>query len=171
MHFTVSEWFPPFFLYLYYNSEAWDLYTEHDFKTWDSSPIEKVQQQFCKRYLETNNKASYLAYRAEIGRFPLIININEHILNYILYLKNKDDESLLKQMFLTSVDLNSVGKRSVYSNLTNIVDFYNLNNFNLNTLDENKINHYNNLMKQKDISYWKNAVQYFNKLEFYNIFQ
>ena len=52
----------------------------------------------------------------------------------------------------------------------NKVDFYNLNNFNLDTLDENKINHYNNLMKQKNVSYCKNAVIHSKKLEFYNIF-
>ena len=60
------------------NDEAWGLYTKQDFKTWYSSPIEKVLLQFCKCYLETNNKASNLAStgRAELGRFPLIININ-----------------------------------------------------------------------------------------------
>ena len=53
----------------------------------------------------------------------------------------------------------------------NIVDLYNLNNFNLDTLDENKINHYNHLMKHKYISYCKNAVIHSKKLEFYNIFE
>ena len=77
---------------LIYNSEARGLYAKQNFKTWDSSPKEKVQLHFCKRYLETNNKASNLACRAELGLFPLIINIDKHILNYILYLKNKHDE-------------------------------------------------------------------------------
>ena len=35
---------------LTYTSEAWGLYTKQDFKTWDSTPIEKVQLQFWKRY-------------------------------------------------------------------------------------------------------------------------
>ena len=70
---------------LTYANEAWGLYIKQDFKTWDSSPTENVQLQFCKRYLETNNKASNLACRAELGRFPLIININKHIFNYILF--------------------------------------------------------------------------------------
>ena len=51
----------------------------------------------------------------------------------IFCLKNKDDESLLKQIFLMSVDIHSAGKRRFYSNLTNIVDFYSLNNLDLNT--------------------------------------
>ena len=34
------------------------MYTKQDFKTGDRSPIEKRQLQFCKRYLEVNNKAT-----------------------------------------------------------------------------------------------------------------
>ena len=90
---------------LTYNSEAWGLYTKQDFKTWDRSSIEKVQLQFCKRYLEINNKTSNLACRAELGRFPLILTINQKILNYILYLKSKNDYSIMKKKFLISLDL------------------------------------------------------------------
>ena len=43
---------------LTYNSENWGVYAKPDFKTWDGSQIEKSHLQFCKRYLEVNNKAS-----------------------------------------------------------------------------------------------------------------
>ena len=46
---------------LTYNSEIWGVYTKPDFKTWDGSQIEKAHLQFCKRYLEVNNKASNTA--------------------------------------------------------------------------------------------------------------
>ena len=55
------------------------MYFKQDFKSWYSSPIEKIQLQICKRYLEVNNKASNLACRAELGRFPLIITVNQKI--------------------------------------------------------------------------------------------
>ena len=58
---------------LTYNSEIWGVYTKPDFKTWDGSQIEKAHLQFCKRYLEVNNKASNIACRAVLGRFPLNI--------------------------------------------------------------------------------------------------
>ena len=58
-------------------------YNGEDFKTWDGSQIEKAHIQFCKRYLEVNNKASNIACRAELGRFPLNITINKKILKYI----------------------------------------------------------------------------------------
>ena len=72
------------------------MYAKQDFKTWDGSQIEKVHLQ---RYLKVNNKASNIACRAELGRFPLNITINQKILKYILYIQSKDEESLVKQAF------------------------------------------------------------------------
>ena len=95
---------------LTYNSEIWGVYAKPDFKTWDGSQIEKAHLQFCKRYLEVNNKASNIACRAELGRFPLNITINQKILKYILYIQSKDEESLVKQAFLMSLDLHCNGK-------------------------------------------------------------
>ena len=51
------------------------MYTMQDFKTWHRSPIEKIHLQFCKR--------ENLAFRAELGRSPLIIPINEEIMKYL----------------------------------------------------------------------------------------
>ena len=68
---------------LTYNSEIWVVYVKPDFKSWDSSQIEKTHIQFYKRYLEVSNKASNMALRAELGRFPLNIAINQKIINFI----------------------------------------------------------------------------------------
>ena len=65
---------------LTYNSEVWDAFAKSDFKSWDSSATEKTHLQFCKRYLEVHNKASNIACRAELGKFPLIIDINKKII-------------------------------------------------------------------------------------------
>ena len=56
---------------LLYNSEIWDGYVKSDFKAWDGSQTERTHLQFFKRYLEVSNKASNVACRAELGRFPL----------------------------------------------------------------------------------------------------
>ena len=78
----------------------------------DNSQIEKVHLQFCKRYLEINNKASNVACNAELGRFPIIVAINQKIINNTLYLQNRENESVVKQIFLMSADdnLHSSGK-------------------------------------------------------------
>ena len=43
------------------------------------------------------------ACRAELGGFALNITINQEILNRILYIQSKDEESLVKQSFLMSL--------------------------------------------------------------------
>ena len=154
---------------LTYNSEILGVYRKHEFKAWDSSQIERSHLQCCKRYLEVGNKASNIACKAELGRFPLNIAISQRILNYILYLKNKNEDSLLKQSFLMSLGLHSAGKNSFHSNLMKMSKYFNLNNFNPDLLDAAKIKHFVSLMKQKDISYWQQALEHSRKLEFYKI--
>ena len=70
---------------LTYNSEIWGVYPKPDL----GQPTLKRHLQFCKRYLEVDNN----------GRLPLKITINHKILNYILYIKPKNEESFVKQAF------------------------------------------------------------------------
>ena len=85
------------------------------FRTWESTQVEKTHLKFRKRYLEVSNTACNVACRAELGRFPLIIAINRKILNYMLCLLSKDDDSVVKQVLLMSLDLYSSGKLKVAS--------------------------------------------------------
>ena len=71
----------------------------------DSSAIEKTHLQFCKRYLLVHNKASNIACRAELGKFPMIIDIDKKILNYLGYLIRKDEDSIVKQALQILIDL------------------------------------------------------------------
>ena len=119
---------------LTYNSEVWGAYAKSDLKSWDSSQIEKTHLQFCKRYLEVSNKASNVACRAELGRFPLIIAINQKIMNYSSYLLSKDNSPIVKQIFLMSQDLHHAGKNSYYSNIIDMSEYYNLPCFDITNL-------------------------------------
>ena len=92
---------------LTYNSEVWGAFAKSDFKSWDISAIEKTHLQFCKRYLEVHNKASNIACRAELSKFPLIIDINKKILNYLNYLREKEENSIVK-LLEKSIRLNCV---------------------------------------------------------------
>ena len=95
---------------LTYNSEVWGAFVKSDLKSWDSSAIEKIHLQFCKRYLQVHNKASNIASRAERGKFPMIIDINKKILNYLDYLIRKDEDSIVEQALPISIDLHHNGK-------------------------------------------------------------
>ena len=69
-----------------------------------------------------------MACRAELGRFPLIIAINQKIINYFLDLHNKgnDSKQIFKQIFLMSADPHSSGKSSFYSSVMRMSEYYNL---------------------------------------------
>ena len=90
-----------------------------------------------------------MAYRAKFGRFPLIIAINQKIINYFLYLHNKGNDSIVKQIFLMSVDLHFSGKSSFYSSVMRMSEYYNLPEFYPSVLNKSKIKHYMSLMQHK----------------------
>ena len=81
----------------------------------------KTHLRFCKRYLEISNKGYNVANRAELGRFPLIIAINQKIMNYSSHLLSKDSCSIVKQIFLMSQDLYHASENSYYSNIRSIL--------------------------------------------------
>ena len=115
--------------------------------------------------MEVSNKASNAACRGELGRFPLIVGINEKILNYIVYLFEKDEDSIVRQALLLSINLHSNGI------IMELSKSYNLPNFVPNNLDKTKISRYKDIMKQNYITQWRHAVNYARKLEFYNTFK
>ena len=55
---------------LLYNSEVWE-----GFSKWDKTLIERSHSKFCKTYLGANKKASDIASRGELGKFPLVVAI------------------------------------------------------------------------------------------------
>ena len=106
-----------------HSSEIWGVYVKPDFKFWDSSQIEKTHLQFCKHNLEVSNKASNMACRAQLGRFTLIVAINQKIINCFLYLLYKENDSIVKKIFLMSADLHSSGKSSFYSSVMRMSEY------------------------------------------------
>ena len=83
-----------FFFVICLPSEIWGVYAKHDFKAWDNTPVKKTHLKFCKCYLEISNRASNVASRSELGRFPLIVNIYKNMLHYILHLLVENDGAL-----------------------------------------------------------------------------
>ena len=67
-----------------------------------------------------------VAGRAEHVRFPLIITINQKIMNYSSYLLSKDNCSTVKEIFFMWQDLHQAVKNSYYSNIINMSEYYNL---------------------------------------------
>ena len=133
--------------------------------------LQKTHLKFCKRYLEISNKALNVASRSELGRFPLIIDIYKNILHNILYLLCKNEESIVKQAFRTSLELHYNGRNSFYYNLIKISEYYDLPNFDPNNLSEAMIKDYIDIIKQKYIIYMQHTIHHSKKVRFYNIFK
>ena len=106
---------------LLYNSEVWGAYDTNDFTKWDKTPTEKAHLKFCKIYLGVNRKASNIAGRGELGKFPLLIPVFKKIFLYIKQISQQPDSSVAKQTFYLSKRLYLNGKNSFYANAANII--------------------------------------------------
>ena len=119
-----------------------------------------------------NSKASNIACRAELGRYPLILDVNKRNLKYSRYLQSKEQSSLVIQSLVMSIDLHGSGKTSFYTNLIKVFDYYNIPfNFNHDKLDDTKIMHSVDRMQKKYITHWKLSLCNSQKFEFYNVFK
>ena len=144
---------------LTYNSEALGVFIKSDYKNCDSSPIEKAHLQFCKHYLQVNNKASNNACRAELGRCPLIFDTNKRILRYTSFLQSKEQSSLVVQSLVMSIDLHRNGKTCLYTNLIKMLNDYNIPfNFNHDNLDDTNVMRFVHQMQRKYITFWKHSL-------------
>ena len=84
---------------LLYNSEIWGGYTctNKDFHKWDQTPTEKAHLKFCKLYLGLHRKATNIACRGELGKFPLLIHIHKRLIKYIIHINSLPDSAFVKQ--------------------------------------------------------------------------
>ena len=111
-----------------YNSEVWGAYVKHDLGSIDKTPFEKVHLKFCKYYLGVSRKATNLASRAELGRFPLKILIDQKILGFVKHPGEMNNNALAKQALLLSEQLRSKKQVCSVTNLDKILKSYDINN-------------------------------------------
>ena len=70
-------------------------------------------------------------------------------LNYLNYLREKEESSIVKQSLKISIDLHYNGHNSFYSSLMKMTDYYCFCDCNCNSLNEGKIKQYVDLMKKE----------------------
>lgn len=159
---------------LTYGCEVWGTYQKQNFNDWDKSPIEKVHLRFCKFYLGINRKASNLASRAEIGRFPLKIFIDTLILKFYNHLITLSDDSIAKQTFLISKSLFLRNKTSFHQNIQNMFRLYNLGDLNdlgNNIVTNKSLKEFTCKMKNQYFEKWKSDIAVSKKLQFFKSFK
>ena len=77
-----------------------------------------------------------------------------------MYLFEKDEDSIVKQALLVSINLHSNGNTSFYSNIMELSKSYDLPDFVPSNLDKSKISRFKDMMKHKYniITKWRYLV-------------
>ncbi|KAI2648214.1 RNA-directed DNA polymerase from mobile element jockey [Labeo rohita] len=76
-----------------YSSEVWGSSIKSDFLNWEKHPTETLHLDFCKRTLKVQRKTPNNGCRAELGQYPLILNIQKRALKFWKHLKTSDPSS------------------------------------------------------------------------------
>ena len=85
---------------LTYGSEIWALNSTLDYDKWNSCPLEKSHLDFIRHILGTNRSVNNLMCRAELGRYPLCIEIKCRVVNFYKHIKEMPKDSIVYQTFL-----------------------------------------------------------------------
>ena len=65
-----------------------------------TAQVEKLHMKFCKYILGTHKYATNAAVLGELGRFPILINILDHTINYYNRVEDMQGDALIKQSYL-----------------------------------------------------------------------
>ena len=65
-----------------YASEAWSAFVSWKHSTWDRNLIERINFKVCKAVLQVDRNTDNNGARTELGRFPLLFNIQKRVLKY-----------------------------------------------------------------------------------------
>ena len=130
--------------------------------------MERVHLKFCKLYLELNRKASNHAVRTEMGRFPILITIIKQILKYNVYLRSKDNNSIVKQAFLISEQIDTNMRKCYRNKLNELLSLFDVReSYGPTLLSEQMVDKLTSSLKTTFIKFWEQKLQNSSKLEFY----
>ena len=174
-HKTIHTWLKLFDVLvkpiLLYACEAWGEATTYSLN--GASPLfkdsfEKLQLKICKQILGVHRKTMNIPVLAELGRFPLKISIDTHMIKYFIRLNNIPTERLVYKAYKETIKSGIVVKDKWLSHIKNILDESGQSYIWTDQLNErnrrNPSNHFakNFSLRLKDI-YSQNALSYLNK--------
>ena len=158
---------------LTYGGEVWGVSKHTNFKKLDQSTAEKIHLKFCKHYLELNRKASNSATRSELGRLPIQITLVKKSLKYYSYLCGKDQNTIVKQAFLISKDLDLENKKSYISELESFLRGTGCytNTENLDSIRTSTIAQIMRKLENNYLNFWEEEINTSMKLDFYRLYK
>ncbi len=78
---------------LLYGCEIWGLKFKQNYESWDKNPVEIFHLEFCKNILGIHRNAPNLGCRAELGRFPLLSEIQKRAAKFWFHLSDTPTDS------------------------------------------------------------------------------
>ena len=104
---------------LLYGCEVWGAYMYNSKNSSIStilsdckSLVEKLHSKYCKFILSAHKRSSNVGVRAELGRYPIMVNVIGKIFHYYLSILNRENESFVKTAITVQTALSaSVNKR------------------------------------------------------------
>ena len=107
---------------LLYTCEIWGhMKNNENISNMGKSVIERFHFKICKQVIGVNRKASNIATIAELGRYPLFIDIQTMVIKYLLRFKTIKKERLLFKAYQKEIQ-NINEKRNWIYNAKNILD-------------------------------------------------
>ncbi|KAI4904413.1 hypothetical protein NFI96_007497 [Prochilodus magdalenae] len=77
-----------------YGSEIWGPLSDINYSRWDKHPIETLHAEFCRKILRVQRHTPNNACRAELGRFPLALQIQKRALKFWIHLTQSSPDAL-----------------------------------------------------------------------------
>ncbi len=139
-----------------YGSEIWGPLKTQDFSKWEKEEIEIMHTQICKNILKVNRATPNNSCRAELGQYPLLINIQKRAVKFYQHLRCSDPSSYQTEA------LQWQEQNLQKSALLQLVLTLHPNQH--NTI---RPNHITQLQKHNYITYWKDATKIQKKMELY----
>ncbi len=102
----------------------------------DRSPFEKINLRFCKQLLGVHSKASNMAVRGELGRYPIMCTIVISMVKYFVRLRSLPEERTLKRIIIEIENGNIAS--SWWTTVSSILDNLGID-ININMNDSQKV--------------------------------
>lgn len=171
---------------LLYGSELWGVFQasklvshtdQYFYKMCKDLSVEKLHIKFCKYSIGVNKRSTNLAVMAEVGRYPLLLDIIVRMFKYYIHI-SKSENSLLADAFVESKELFSQNKHCWYACMHVLAQYFNLKIENITKSKINLKKYILNRLKPKYNELWKKDIfddnrntSQGNKLRTYRLFK
>ncbi len=143
-----------------YGSEVWGPSIKCDFVNWEKHPIETLHLDFSKRTFKVQRKTPNNGCRAELGQYPLLLNIQKRALKFWKHLKTSDPSTYhYKALKHQELNLTKSPLLQLVLRLTEISQTQ--DSHTLSTIRPTQII---NTEKHKYITHWTNTITIQHKL-------